>query len=53
MPTAPNGAEIFIGAGKVYFDRFDSNGNSTGKRFLGNCPKFEITPSSDSSDVWN
>ena len=51
MPTASNGAEVFTGSGKVYFDRFDSNGNSTGFRFLGSAPKFAVTPAVDSDTV--
>lgn len=53
MSTQPNAAEIMIGAGKLYFDRFDANGISTGMRFVGNASKFEITGSVDKADVWD
>lgn len=45
MPEAVNGNNILLGRGKIYFDRFDTNGARTGELFLGNCPTFEITPS--------
>lgn len=53
MPTQPNPAEVFIGAGKIYFDRFDANGYSTGMRFWGDASKFDITAAIDKADVWN
>ncbi len=45
MPEAVNANNLLLGRGKLYFDRFDSSGNKTGERFLGNCPTFELTPS--------
>lgn len=44
MPYEVDSTKIILGRGKIYFDRFDSNGNRTGEFFLGNCPTFEITP---------
>ena len=46
MPEVVNGNNILLGRGKIYFDRFDSSGVRTGELFLGNCPTFEITPTS-------
>lgn len=43
MPETANGANLLLGKGKVYFDRFTSAGVATGERFLGNCEKVEIT----------
>jgi hypothetical protein len=45
MGLAPNAQNLYLGAGSVYFDRFDANGNSTGLRHLGNVDTFEITTS--------
>lgn len=47
MPEVVNGNNILLGRGKVYFDRFDASGARTGELFLGNCPTFEITPTSE------
>jgi len=47
MSEVVNGNNVLLGRGKVYFDRFDASGNPTGERFLGNCPTFEITPTSE------
>jgi len=47
MPETVNGNNILLGRGKIYFDRFDSSGQRTGELFLGNCPTFEITPTSE------
>ncbi len=38
-----NPADLYLGRGEVYFDRFDASGLRTGERFLGNCTVFEIT----------
>jgi hypothetical protein len=43
MPESVNGNNILLGRGKIYFDRFDTNGARTDELFLGNCPTFEIT----------
>jgi hypothetical protein len=40
-----NGANLLLGRGKVYFDRFDSSGNKTGLRFVGEAGKMELSPS--------
>lgn len=53
MATQANAAEILIGSGKLYFDRFDANGNPTGLRFLGNASKFGVTPSVTTTKVKN
>lgn len=37
-----------LGRGKAYFDPFDGNGNTTGERYLGNCPGLEISLDSES-----
>ena len=49
MPSyvAPDGRNLLLGKGVVYFDRFDSAGNKTGELDLGNCSTFEIVPSVD------
>ena len=47
MPEVVNGNNILLGRGKIYFDRFGATGARTGELFLGNCPTFEITPTSE------
>jgi hypothetical protein len=43
MATTPDPKNLYLGAGSVYFDRFDTDGKSTGLRHLGNVDTFEIT----------
>lgn len=45
MKTAPSPENCLLGAGEVFFDRFDTNGNRTGLRHFGNVEKLEVTPS--------
>lgn len=40
----PDPANLSLGAGEVLFDRFDSSGNSTGYRHLGNVESLNGTP---------
>lgn len=48
MPTKEvNKADLLLGKGKVYLDRFDSSGNKTGERFLGEVEAFELTPNDE------
>jgi len=42
MPLAPNTDNLLLGRGKVYFNRFDSNGDPTGWLHLGNTPGFSL-----------
>lgn len=41
-----------LGAGKLYFDPFDANGNLTGERYLGDTPGFEVTIETDNLEKW-
>ena len=43
MKPTPSSENLYLGAGNVFFDRFDASGNSTGLRHLGNVDTFEIT----------
>lgn len=45
MGKEVNKDNLYVGKGKVYFDRFDDNGASTGERFVGDVSVFEVTPS--------
>lgn len=45
--TAPNGNNLILGKGALYFDQLDTSGNKTGELHLGNCETFEITPTAD------
>ena len=36
----PSSKNMLLGADPLYFDRWDSSGNSTGLRHLGNTDKF-------------
>lgn len=42
--SAPSAADLMIGAGKVFFRRWE-DGEKTVFRHLGNCPDFKMTPS--------
>src|SRR6516162_10863223 len=52
MPVASDPTQLLLGRGKVYFDRFDSNGNTTGLRFMGEADKLEINPSATTKDYF-
>lgn len=40
--ATPSAKNLLLGAGQVFFDRFDENEASTGLRHLGNVPKFNL-----------
>jgi hypothetical protein len=42
--ATPSTANLYLGAGEIWFNRFDSSGNKTQWRHLGNCSKFELDP---------
>lgn len=42
--ATPNSANLYLGAGEIWFNRFDSSGNKTQWRHLGNVDKFELNP---------
>lgn len=42
--STPSSDNILLGAGEVFFNRFDSNGALTQWRHLGNCSRFELSP---------
>lgn len=43
----PDPKNLYLGAGEVFFDRFDANGASTGLRHLGNVDEFTSSISVD------
>lgn len=48
MPVQPTHDDnIVLGAGLIYFDKFDANGNKTGERYLGQTPGFSVTATSE------
>jgi hypothetical protein len=52
MPVNADPNQLLLGRGKLYFDRFDSAGNATGLRFLGEADKLEINPSATTKDYF-
>lgn len=44
---APSTDNYMVGKGKLYFDRLDDDGNSTGELDLGNDPIFALTPDNE------
>ena len=42
VPVSPSTQLYMLGRGVLYFDRFDSCGDVTGERHLGNVPEFKI-----------
>jgi hypothetical protein len=42
-----------LGAGKVYFDPEDANGASTGERYLGNTPGFELAVTTENAELYD
>lgn len=54
MATAPTHTNNFVlGAGKLYFDLFDSSGNKTGERYLGDTPAFSLTGGGNTIDLYD
>lgn len=47
---SPHVDNYMLGKGKLYFDRFDADGVSTGEFDLGNAPDFTLTPTIESLD---
>jgi len=45
--SAPSTDNYLVGKGKLYFDRFDDDGNLTGELDLGNDPSFALTPENE------
>lgn len=43
----PSPKNLLLGAGQVFFDRFDADGNRTGLRHLGNVPKCDLNTTVD------
>jgi len=50
---APSSDNLYVGAGSVYFDRFDANGLSTGLRHMGNADTMELTNTADKKEKKN
>lgn len=47
MSNVALGANLLLGKGKVFFDRFDASGAKTGYRFLGDVSKLSIRPTDE------
>ena len=52
MAVEVNPNEIYLGRGKIFVDRYDKSGNSTGLRFLGEASKLELTPSVEKKELY-
>lgn len=50
MPIIHVTNEYAIPRGRVYFDRFDANGNPTGEVPFGNCPGFTFTAETEKAE---
>lgn len=53
MSLAPNPQNYMLGRGRIYFDAFDSNGNSTGLLDLGNAPAFNVSLTTEKLDHYS
>jgi hypothetical protein len=53
MKLAPSSENLYLGAGNVFFDRFNINGSSMGMRHLGNVDTFEITNTVETKEKKN
>jgi hypothetical protein len=47
MSLAPNTENYMLGRGRIYFNKFDANGNPTGWLDLGNAPAFAVGLTTD------
>lgn len=53
MKPTPSSENLYLGAGSVFFDRFDGSGASMGLRHLGNVDTFEITNTVETKEKKN
>lgn len=45
--STPDSANLYLGAGEIWFNRFDTSGNKTQWRHMGNVSKLELTQSAE------
>lgn len=50
LPTTRN---IVLGSGRVFFDKFDANGDPTGELYMAETPGFELTVSPESTEIFS
>jgi len=53
MAVITTSKDLSLGAGKLYFDRFDKNGLPTGERPLGNAPEFTLTTATEKKEKYS
>lgn len=53
MAITYNPNQYQIPRGRVFFDPFDTNGNRTGERYLGNCPAFGIAVATEKAEHYS
>lgn len=54
MSRYSQASKHFLGRGKLYVDRWDSSGNSTGERFVGNASVFEPqAPDDETQEIYD
>lgn len=51
MPNVAQGNKVLLGRGKVYFDRLDASGASTGLRFMGTVSELAISGSQEKREI--
>lgn len=51
--ATPNSDNLLLGAGVLYFDRFDVNRNKTGERHLGHCSAFTLSTEVEKVQKYN
>jgi hypothetical protein len=53
MAITTTAKDLMIGAGMLYFDRFDKEGNPTGERPLGNATDFILTTATEKKEKYS
>lgn len=53
MAITTTAKDLMIGAGTLYFDRLDKDGNSTGERPLGNATDFTLTTATEKKEKYS
>lgn len=51
--ATPSSSNLYLGAGELWFNRFDTSGNKTQWRHLGNCSKFELSPNTQTAEKYS
>lgn len=53
MAVVTTSKDLWLGAGKLFFNRLDKDGKQTGERPLGNAPEFTVTTTTEKKEKYS